>query len=187
MNAHVPAHYGGVALIMHWATAALIVALFILGWRMIPLPLSPAKLELYALHKSLGIAVLALSGFRLAWRLARPAPKPVDGPIWQRRAATGAHMLLYALLLVLPLSGWLFNSLVGFPLSFFGMVDVPPLAAPQPAPKETVRLAHIWLGYMLLVALGLHVAAALHHHFVRRDEALVRMLPRLTKSTRRSA
>jgi cytochrome b561 len=185
MSRQAVARYSSIAILQHWVSVALIVTLFGLGWRMISLPLSPAKFELYAFHKSLGFVVLALSTVRLLWRVAGPVPAPVDGPVWQRRAAAAVHWTLYALLFALPLSGWLFNSFVGFPFSFLGLVDLPPLAAPEPALKENARLAHLWLGYLLLVVLAIHAAAALHHQFVKRDGALSRMLPSLSQATRR--
>jgi cytochrome b561 len=187
VNRQAPVRYGGIAILQHWVSAVLIVTLFGLGWRMVSLPPSPSKFELYLLHKSLGLVVLALSVVRLLWRVGGPAPAPVDGPLWQRRAAGGAHWLLYALLFALPLSGWLFNSFVGFPLSLFGLVNLPPLAAPEPALKESARLTHVWLGYLLVALLAMHAAAALHHQFVKRDGTLSRMLPRLSQATRRPA
>ena len=185
MNARAPVRYGAVAILLHWVTAALVFTLFVLGWRMVSLPLSPSKFALYAQHKSLGLVVLALSSFRLIWRLTHGVPQAVDESLWRRRAATMVHGLIYATLFALPLSGWLFNSVVGFPLSFFGVIDIPPLSAPRPEWKETARLAHVWLGYALLAALGLHVAAAVHRQFVRRDGTIARMLPNFGQSARR--
>jgi cytochrome b561 len=186
MSRQARARYSSIAILQHWVSVALIVTLFGLGWRMISLPLSPAKFELYAFHKSLGFVVLTLSTVRLLWRVAGPVPAPVDGPLWQQRAAAAVHWTLYALLFALPLSGWLFNSFVGFPFSFLGLVDLPPLAAPEPALKENARLAHLWLGYLLLTLLAIHATAALHHQFVKRDGALSRMLPDVSQATRGS-
>ncbi|WP_439632093.1 cytochrome b [Shinella sp.] len=172
-----PHRFDAVAMIFHWGSALLLLLLFALGWRMVALALSPAKFELYALHKSLGLVALALACLRLLWRLFRGAPPPVEGPVWQRRAATAAHGLLYGLLFAMPLSGWLFNSLVGFPLGFFGLVDVPALSVADPAMQDMARLAHRWAGYGLLALIAAHVGAALHHRFVLRDGTLERMLP----------
>ena len=185
MSRQALARYGRIAILQHWVSVALIVTLFGLGWRMVSLPLSPSKFELYTFHKSLGLVLLALSTVRLLWRVVGPVPAPVDGPVWQQRAAAAAHWTLYALLFALPLSGWLFHSFVGFPLSFLGLVNLPPLAAPEPTLKENARLAHLWLGYMLLALLAIHAAAALHHQFVKRDGTLSRMLPDLSQATRR--
>jgi len=184
-NSQVTDRYSGYAIGLHWATAALIVALFFVGWRMVALPISPAKFELYALHKSLGVVVLAVTVWRLAVRLLRPAPDAIDGPAWQMHAAAASHALLYALLVALPISGWLFNSVVGFPLSLFGMVELPNLVTARPALKEVVRLGHVWLGWGLLPLLSLHIVAALQHHFLRHDRTLIRMLPHISLWTRR--
>lgn len=173
-----PSRFNAPAMIFHWGSALLLLALFGLGWRMVGLALSPAKFELYALHKSLGLVALAVAGLRLLWRLFKGAPHSIDGSVWPRRAAGAAHVLLYVLLFVMPFSGWLFNSLVGFPLSFFGVADVPALAAANPTMKEMARLAHIWVGYFLLVLIAAHIGAALYHRFVLRDGTLERMLPK---------
>lgn len=173
----VPARYSIVAILLHWAVAAAIVALVLIGWNMVDLPLSPRKLELYALHKSIGLTVLGLAVLRLAWRWLRRPPPPDPMPRWQEQAAAWAHRLLYALLFLLPLTGWLFNSIVGFPLSWFGFVTLPPLAPALPAWREASADLHHWLGWILIVVVALHAAGALHHQFILRDATLWRMLP----------
>jgi polyisoprenoid-binding protein YceI len=98
-------------------------------------------------------------------------------PPWQNRAAEWGHRALYALILALPLTGWLFNSIVGFPLSWFGLVTLPPLAPALPAWRDASEGLHYWLGWVLIVTVVGHAAAALHHHFIVRDRTLWRMLP----------
>jgi cytochrome b561 len=87
-------------------------------------------------------------------------------------------MLLYALLFAIPLSGWLLNSAAGFPLQWFGLFNLPPIAPSDTALRELAGTLHLWL-FLLLVAVALvHAVAALHHHLVLRDATLARMLPR---------
>src|SRR5512135_3474644 len=99
------------AIALHWLVAALLVATFPLGLYMTGLPLSPRKLQLFSYHKWIGVTVFALAWLRVAWRLYRPAPAlPHSMAPWQRRAAHAVHGLLYALLIAIPLSGWLYSS-----------------------------------------------------------------------------
>jgi cytochrome b561 len=172
--------YGTVAIALHWAVAAALVAQYWIGWKMVDLPLSPAKLQQYALHKSIGLAVLLAVVLRLLWRLTHPAPPlPQDIAPWQRKFATVTHWSLYALLFLIPLSGWVLNGTTGFPLTWFGLVPVPNLVAADAALKPVATLVHEAFGKLLLALLALHVAGALHHHFVLRDAVLTRMVPGL--------
>jgi cytochrome b561 len=164
---------------MHWLTVLAIIGLAAVGLNMDDLPNGPQKIQVYALHKSFGLTVLGLTLFRLAWRLVAGAPAMVPMPRWQRFAAHGSHVALYALLLAMPLSGWLFNSAAGFPLKWFGLVSLPKLAAYDPGLKELAHELHEGLFKALLVVVAVHVAAALKHHLVERDATLQRMLPLL--------
>ncbi|HEY3459820.1 MAG TPA: cytochrome b/b6 domain-containing protein, partial [Casimicrobiaceae bacterium] len=105
-----PERYGRPAIVLHWVTAALIIANWLLGLSMVPMHISPRKLQWYLVHKSIGLTVLFLSSLRLGWRAVRPPPPPVAMPRWQRRAASASHALLYVLLFAIPLSGWLYSS-----------------------------------------------------------------------------
>ncbi len=168
-------------------TAALILALFVIGWRMVGMQLSPAKMEAYALHKSVGLLVLGAVIFRLLWRGLRPPPPLPDAPRWQQHAAHATHALFYLLLFALPCSGWMYNSSAGFPLSFFGFASVPPLIGADQAGKDTWRAMHWMLGWILAGLLGIHIAAVLYHQFVQRDSVLQRMLPAFDFWKRRQA
>lgn len=171
--------WGRISQFLHWLVVALILLQGPLGLLMAGMPNSPDKIRAYALHKSIGLTILALATLRLAWRLHAGSPAPVSGtPRWQNRAAQVSHMLLYALLFAIPLSGWLFNSAAGFPLQWFGLFNLPPIAPSDTALRELAGTLHLWL-FLLLVAVALvHAVAALHHHLVLRDATLARMLPR---------
>ena len=170
--------YGAVAIAFHWLVAAALFVTFPLGLYMADLPLSPRKLTLVSYHKWIGVTVLALMSLRLAWRLThRPPPLPPAMPAWQRRAATLAHWMLYALLLAIPLSGWLYSSAVGVPTVYLGLWQLPDLVGKDKALAEALKLAHKSLNFTLLALVVVHVAAAIKHHFVDRDGLLARMLP----------
>jgi len=169
--------YNRAAIALHWLTAALIVANLLLGLSMVPLPISPRKLHWYLWHKSIGLTVLLLTSLRLAWRTIRPHPAPVPMPRWQRRAAAASHTMLYVLLLVIPVSGWLYSSATGVQVVYLGLVPLPNLVPKDKALADALRLVHIALNSLLFAVVCVHVAAALKHHFVDRDTVLVRMLP----------
>ncbi len=174
-----PDHWGGLAQLLHWSIAALVIGLAIVGLLMQELPNSPFKLKVYGWHKSFGMLVLLLVGLRLLWRLIDRRPEhPDDLPAWQRRLASGVHGLLYLLLLWMPLTGWLYNSAANFPLRWFGLFALPSLAAPDPELKALANALHVYGFYLLALLFALHAGAALHHHFVRRSPVLRRMLPR---------
>ena len=164
---------------LHWLIAALILAMAWLGLTMGDLPNGPDKIATYALHKSIGLSILALAALRLLWRLQAGAPAPVAGtPRWQARIAGVTHVALYALLLALPLSGWLLHSAAGFPLQWFGLFNLPALAGRDEALHALAVQAHELLFWTLAGLVVLHAAAALYHHLFLGDATLARMLPR---------
>ncbi len=170
--------YGGVAIVLHWLVAAAILATFPLGLYMADLPLSPRKLTLVSYHKWIGVTVFGLMGLRLAWRLThRPPPLLPETPAWQRHAARFVHWTLYALLLAIPLSGWLYSSAVGVPTVYLGLWQLPDLVGKDKALAEALKLTHKSLNFVMLGLVVVHVAAAIKHHFVDRDGLLARMRP----------
>lgn len=172
------ARWGSVAQAFHWLIAALIVAQGAIGLTMVELGTTPTKVRVFALHKSIGLTVLALVLLRLAWRLTQRAPREVPMPAWQRAAARLSHFLLYVLILALPFSGWLFNSAANFPLEWFGLFHVPGLTRGlDPVLKAFALRAHVVLFWVLVAVVAIHVAAALWHHYRQRDDVLRRMLP----------
>ena len=171
--------WGGVSQSLHWLVVVLILATGLIGLLMGDMRASPTKVQVYALHKSLGLTILALAVLRLGWRLAAGAPATLTGtPRWQARLASVTHWLLYALLLAIPLSGWAFNSAAGYPLQWFGLFNLPALVGRDAGLRVTARDLHEALFWGLVAVTLLHAAAALYHHAVLRDATLARMLPR---------
>ena len=171
--------WGAIAQLLHWTIAVLVIGLALVGLLMQELPNTPLKVQVYALHKSFGLTVLALAMLRLLWRLDnRRPPHPPTMPRWERRFAGLTHGLLYLLLLWMPLSGWLYNSASNFPLRWFGLFSVPALSGRDAELKELAESLHEYGFYLLALLFTLHVAAALKHHFIDRDRTLTMMLPR---------
>ena len=172
------ARYGIVAQALHWSIAALVVVMFGLGWSMADLPLGQRKFELYQLHKSLGITILLLAAVRLLWRLFNPAPPlPPHLPLWERAAARTTHALLYALLFVQPVIGFLQSNAANFPVVWWGMLRLPSVIGSDEAFGETLVEVHRWNSRLLLALVLVHLGAALRHHFILKDDVLRRMLP----------
>jgi cytochrome b561 len=170
--------WGWLAQLFHWITALAVIGMATVGWYMVNLPSSPDKIRIYALHKSMGLTVLALTLLRLLWRSRDRRPLEPPMPPWQAWAARAVHVLLYALLLAIPLSGWLFNSASNFPLRWFDLFSVPSLTGgAAPDVKVFARAVHWYLFWVLLLAFIAHAGAALKHHFIDHDSVLWSMLP----------
>jgi cytochrome b561 len=181
--------YSKVAMILHWLMALMIVCLFVAGLWMheaIEEPETRAQaFKVYQLHKSFGITVLLLTLLRLAWRLMhKPPTLPTHMKNWERLLAKVSHIGFYLLMLAVPLSGWAMvsTSAYGLPTIIFGLFEWPhigPLAAIEnKAPVEHLfKEAHELLAFAMIGLLLLHIVAALKHHFLDKDDVLVRMLP----------
>lgn len=171
--------WGSVSKALHWLLVALILTMAWLGLTMGDLPNGPDKIATYALHKSIGITILGLMMVRLLWRLHAGTPTPVAGtPPVQARVASLAHAGLYALLLAMPISGWVLNSASGYPLQWFGLVNLPAITGKHHDLHELAEDIHEWLFWALVTLAVLHAAAAFYHHLFVRDATLARMLPR---------
>jgi cytochrome b561 len=173
--------YGWIAILLHWSMAALLIALVALGIYMVRLPdvgFNQVKITLILVHKALGMAALAALGLRVLWRVTNALPHFVAGlPQWQRVSAIFVHLWLYALMIVLPVTGWLMSSAGGYPTPIFSWFNLPDLIGPNEHLFRTLIDLHRWLGYAFAGVVALHAAAALRHHFVLRDETLRKMLP----------
>ena len=186
MRRFVNARYGGVAIALHWLTVALVFANLTLGVSMVPLPLSPHKLQWYAWHKWIGITVFIVTCLRLAWRKGHRPPPLVPMPDWQRRAADTSHLLLYTLLTLIPISGWLYSSSTGVQVVYLGLFPLPDLVPKDRTLATVLKWTHYGLNSTLFAVVIVHALAALEHHFIGRDSTLTRMLPSAWTRSRRS-
>ena len=168
--------YSRTAVALHWFMALLITAGFTLGTYMVDLHMSPRKLRLYSYHKWIGITVLGLVAIRLLWRLTHPAPPFEPMPRWQRIAAHASHGLLYLLMIVTPILGWLYSSASGYPVVYLKLWRLPDLVSKNEDLAKVLVQVHASLAWTLFCVVLLHAAAALKHHFFDHDATLRRML-----------
>ena len=175
---HTPVRWPPTVQLLHWLGLVLVTATAVLGLLMVDMERGSELRKLcYGLHKSLGITALALAVVRLLARIANRAPAPVQGPAWQQAVAHATHALMYLMLLALPVSGWLLNSVAGQPLPWFGLFQLPALAARAPELRQLVDSVHVALFWALVALVVLHLSAVLQHQLWRRDRLLQRMLP----------
>ena len=170
--------WGAIAKAFHWVIALLVFCMIALGWYAELLPRSPEKLEFFALHKATGVLILGFMVLRLLWRLVNPTPiLPPSLKGWEKAAAIGTHWLLYLVVFLMPISGYVLNSAKNFPFTFFGLFPVPLLVGRDRELAHLMEGVHEWTSWALIGLLALHILAALRHHFILRDEVLRRMLP----------
>jgi cytochrome b561 len=165
----VQTHFGLAARLLHWLMAPLIITMLFIGVGMVA-TVSRAHELLIAIHKPLGIALLALVLVRLAVRIRRGSPPlPDDMPASQRFAAKASHVLLYGLMLAMPLIGWSMLSAAGYPVTLAHTLHLPPIVPHDVRLYAVLRSLHTWLAFALFAVVLLHLSAALFHGLIRRD------------------
>lgn len=167
------------ARLFHWLIAALILVQAGIGLTMVQLPRRPDIIWVYTLHKSIGITILLLAVLRLGFRLIQHRPTRLPIPGWQDGLARITHVALYVLLFAMPVSGWIFDSYSSLrPLYWWWWLKLPSLTGG--ADRHLADVFQLWhesLFWVLVAVTVLHVAGALKHHFIDRDDTLRRMLP----------
>ena len=173
--------WGGIARFLHWTMAALILAMLVFGTIMVDWPDGElqTKFALYQWHKSFGFVVLGLLVLRVLWRWVQPVPPlPSGASRFTRRASAWSHGALYALMLVMPLTGYLMSSAntLGVPTVIFGVIEVPHLVGADATLEALFKTIHAWSATALALLVALHVLAALKHGIVSRDGVWTRMV-----------
>jgi cytochrome b561 len=170
--------WGSLSKALHWIIVLLIINQWIIGERADALPNGLAKLQVLAWHKSFGITILMLAAIRLVWRLMNPTPDlTTETKPWERVLAKLSHLLLYALIFAMPLTGWMMSSARNFPVSWFKLFQLPDLVSPGEQTFHQMHDLHHLLFKVLLGVALLHIAGALKHHFYDKNDVLKRMLP----------
>ncbi len=182
----VSSHYNAVAKTLHWLIACGIIGMLALGWIMTSMPNAPLKFSLFQWHKSIGITIMLLAVFRLVWRLMhKTVPLPPGMPRWEIIAAKTTHVVFYVLIIGMPLTGWIMVSAspLNLPTILYGIIPWPHLPV-LPTLDNKREIGHFFggmhglLAYLIAGLLVLHVGAALKHHFINRDDVLIRMAPK---------
>lgn len=168
--------YNPVSQALHWLTAALVLAVLPLAWVAVSLPPAPAKGTMFTLHKSVGLTILAIVVVRIVWRMIRPAPPDPQAPRLLTLIGRVNHYLLYAIFLIMPISGYLLSAFSGRDTPYFWLFTIPGLTKAE-GPQRIAESIHIvgqWFVYALVL---LHIVGTAWHLIIRRDGLLERMLP----------
>jgi cytochrome b561 len=177
ITAPAPRGYGSVAKTLHWLVFALVLAQYVVALSMPDIGRGTVPGTLINLHMSIGATILAVIVVRWLWRIVHPVPLSTTGPRWERGVARITHAILYLLLAVNPILGWMNASARDWNITIYGIVELPHLVPPRARIGMVAGDVHTFLAWTLLVLIGLHVAAALYHYFLRSDRVLQRMLP----------
>lgn len=168
--------WGIVSITLHWLSAVVIVGLFALGWWMTGLGYFDSWYNLAPWwHRSIGMLLLFATLLRLGWRLVNPTPAG-QGSRLEKLAAHLGHVLLYVLLLVVLVSGYLISTARGRGISVFDWFEVPALISRLPNQESIAGEIHWYAAVALMVLAAGHLLAALKHHFIDRHDTLTRML-----------
>ena len=169
--------WGSLSKAFHWLIVLLIINQWWIAERADELK-GLAKLEALGTHKSFGMTILMLAVLRLLWRLMNPTPELTsETRQWERVLARISHVLLYALIFAMPLTGWMMSSAKNYPVSWFKLFQFPDLVAPAEQTFHQMQDLHHLLFKVLVGVALLHAAGALKHHFIDRNDVLKRMLP----------
>jgi cytochrome b561 len=170
--------WGSLARAFHWILGLAITGMIAYGWWMNHFPAGPNRFFYRSIHADIGYVVLLLMVLRLVWRGVNPTPAlPGDTARWQRIAARLSHGALYAITILVAMLGWA-HSGARDPnySSWFGLFHVPQITSPDKAAAGAYEDRHIFFAYVLLALIVLHLAAALWHHFIKRDRVTARMV-----------
>ncbi|MBT4837963.1 MAG: cytochrome b [Methylococcales bacterium] len=170
--------YGSVTVFLHWSIVILFIILVSIGLWMDYLPKGDDKWWWYGVHKSFGLTVFVLIVIRIFWRSSNPTPNMPENMLKiEVFLAKAVHALLYAIMLIMPISGYIDSCAGDYHLAFFDLFEIPKIFDKNEALEEISVMVHHYTAILLGVAVSLHIVGALKHHFIVKDDTLLRMLP----------
>ncbi|WP_019556787.1 cytochrome b [Thiomicrorhabdus arctica] len=169
-------NYGIVSRANHWLSAFIFIALLAVGLYMTGLEKGEDRQALYALHKSMGIAIFGLMVLRLIWLKFSPNPVQLSKSKFEHILAHSVKGLLYLAMLGMPISGWIMSNSGGHEVAFFDMFVLPTIIGEHETTHEISEFIHSTFGFLLIAIVLLHIVGALKHHFIYKDVALLRMV-----------
>lgn len=168
--------YGTITKLFHWLSALMICSLIIVGFIMSSMQPSPEKFQLYYMHKANGVILLILIILRIIWRLNNKQVKlPSDLSLFVKTCAILTHYLQYVFMLLMPISGILMSTLSGKEIPVFGIFTVPAFEKNSQLAGIFYKI-HVTAVSFFIALIIIHILAALYHHFIRKDEVLIRMI-----------
>ena len=182
MLKNTPTAFGSLAKWLHWTCSVLIIAMLVIGCLTTFLPNGAVRNSLFFYHKSIGVTLFALLLFRFLWRLGSVQPKHAGMARLQQVSAHITHYLLYLAVFVMILAGWGMSSWGGHPVAFWGIGNVAWPVMQNKALGHLGSVVHLWGAWILTGLIGMHVLAALYHHFIKKDHVLTGMLPKKNNS-----
>lgn len=169
--------YGWLAQLLHWVVVVLVIAQYVLVNMAESADTRMQMFTLFARHKSIGVTIFTLALIRLLWRFMNTQPTLPSGmPHWQQSLAKITHWLLYALIILLPVTGLLGSAANNYPVSWFGVFTIPAIIGPNEALADVFHDVHGVLAGTLALIASIHLLAALKHHFINKDDVLRRMI-----------
>ena len=180
-----PQEYGTVARLFHWGTTLMVLVQVPVGIAMTSEGFPSIGDPLYVLHKGMGSILLAFVVARILWRLTHsPPPFMAHMPPLQRHVASATHRLLYVLLVVMPVSGYVGTVGDGYPIEMLDALGIPPLVSDVPGTAQVMLVVHKFSAYILTALITAHVVAAMHQSLIERDGVMSRIWPPLGRKGR---
>lgn len=169
--------YGSVSKTLHWIIAPLVILMLAAGYFMDDIASQPMRQIVFNLHKLTGILILILMLVRLCWALCNPKPASPPGTSrFEHLAEWVGHSTLYGLVILQPITGWVGSVAAGHPPHIGDWLLSLPVGADRSVAKACFNL-HGWIAILMIIVVTLHVLAALYHHYIRKDNVLIRMMP----------
>ncbi len=170
--------YGWMTKSFHWVMAIVIIGIIIAGFIMTRMDPSDTKWFVYGQHKAFGVIILLLIPMRIIWRFLNTHPAlPQTVPNWQKKAANANILLLYILVVVMPVSGFMMSYFGKHPINMFGLFTIPSSEEKIADISGTAHWIHMQVAWVIAASVLLHIGAAVHHHFILKDNTLSRMMP----------